>query len=163
MLKSYKRLLKIALGILLIAIFTFIYLNRHPEAEEGIYATLSSCIDGDTAKFIIDGNEATVRFLGINAPEIDGEKYGSEAKAFVCNILMNTNNIKLVKDDNSDVKDKYNRFLYWVFVDDELLEIKILAEGYAYVAYIFDNYLYTDFLYDAQNTAKNKKIGIWSE
>ena len=31
--------------------------------------TLDSCVDGDTAWFIIDGERVKVRFLGIDSPE----------------------------------------------------------------------------------------------
>ena len=100
--------------------------------------TLDSCIDGDTARFVIKDEVKTVRFLSINTPEIAhddivGEPFGKEASIFTCNMLTNASVIKLQYDSKSDKEDKYGRVLAWVFVDDELLQEKLVSEGLAEV------------------------------
>lgn len=127
---------------------------------------LDKCIDGDTAKFIINGESKTVRFLSINAPEIahddvEEEFYGKEASEYTCKLLKRSSVIKLQYDSKSDKVDKYDRVLAWVFVDDELLQKKLIEGGYAEVKYVYNKYLYSDELKDLEVVAKNKKIGMW--
>ncbi len=130
--------------------------------------TFSKCIDGDTAKLIVQGKEKTVRFLAINTPEVasnlkDEEPYGKEASDYTCNALKNAHKITLEYDGNSDKEDKYGRILAFVFVDDELLESKLISNGYAKVDYIYGDYNHLEDLKKEEEKAKNKKIGIWSE
>ena len=77
--------------------------------------TLSKCVDGDTAKFIINNKEETVRFLAVDTPETKHstkgeEPYGKEASDYTCNRLKEVNKIELEYDDNSTKTDKYNRY-----------------------------------------------------
>ena len=78
---------KLVVGILIF--FLFINNSAALEKEEVIF---DSCVDGDTAKFIIDGEVKSVRFLAIDTPETvhptkDEEPYGKEARDFTCNSL----------------------------------------------------------------------------
>lgn len=128
---------------------------------------LDKCVDGDTAKFIIDGEVKTVRFLSVNTPEIahggnEGEVYGDEASEYTCNLLSNAKSIKLQYDPKSDETDKYGRVLAWVFVDDELLQEKLISDGMAEVKYVYDDYMYTADLKKLEVNAKNNKIGMWA-
>ena len=126
------------------------------------------CVDGDTARFIKDKKEIKVRFLGIDSPEIEkpnqeAEPYGDSAKNYTCNRLKRANKIQLEYEPASDKVDKYDRVLAYVFVDDKLLEESIVKNGYAEVKYLKKDYKYYDELIDAENYAKDKKKGIYSE
>lgn len=126
------------------------------------------CVDGDTARFVMNKKEIKVRFLGIDSPEIEkngvpAEEYGEEAKNYTCRKLKQANKIELVYEDNSDKTDKYDRVLAYVFVDDKLLEELIVKNGYAKVKYINKNYKYYDTLISAENYAIEKKKGMYSE
>ena len=130
--------------------------------------TFSQCIDGDTAKFIVQGEERTVRFLAINTPEVasnlkEEEPWGNEASNYTCNILKNAKKITLEYDSNSDKEDRYARILAFVHVDDKLLESLLISNGYAKVDYVYGDYNHLDELREQENIAKDKKIGIWSD
>ncbi len=130
--------------------------------------TLESCIDGDTAKFILDEQEIKVRFLAINAPEIEHEEIqaeykGEESKEYVCNLLTNATEIVLEYDNNSDITDKYGRVLAWIWVDGKLLQDLVVEEGLAKVDYIYDEYLYVPYLCQKEKRAYNDKKGIWEK
>ena len=104
--------------------------------------SLSKCVDGDTAKFIINNKEETVRFLAVDTPATKHptkgeEPYGKEASDYTCNRLKEGNKIELEYDDNSTKTDKYNRYLAWVFVDDNLLQAELVKNGLA-GANVFD-------------------------
>lgn len=136
-------------------------------ADSLLTVELSSCIDGDTAQFVINGENRKVRFLGINSPELSNngkpaEEYAVEASVYTCNVLKSANKIQLEYDPSSDKMDKYERDLAWVFIDGELLEKKIVEKGYASVEYIYDdNYLHVDDLCNAESKAQKSKLGIW--
>lgn len=135
-------------------------------AEE-IEVTFNKCVDGDTAKFIYNNSEITARFLAIDTPETvhptkEVEEFGKEAADYTCNKLKEAKKIHLEFDENSDEKDKYDRYLVWVFVDGELLQKKLVRKGLASVAYLYDDYKYTDELEKEEQLAEDEKIGIWS-
>lgn len=126
------------------------------------------CVDGDTAKFILNKKEITVRFLGIDTPESvkpneEAEEYGKEASNYTCRKLKNAKKIVLEYDKEADKEDKYDRVLAYIFLDDKLLQEDILKNGYANVKYINKKYKYYDRLVDAENKAKEKKKGIYSD
>lgn len=123
-----------------------------------------SCIDGDTAKFVLDGNVVTARFLAIDTPETKGkvEPYGKEASNYTCKKLKNAKEIKFEYDKNAD-KDKYDRYLVWIFVDNKLLQKELVSKGLAKLAYLYDDYKYTSDLKKLEKEAKSSKLGIWSD
>lgn len=130
--------------------------------------TFSKCVDGDTAKFIINNKEETVRFLAVDTPETKHptkgeEPYGKEASDYTCNRLKEGNKIELEYDDNSTKTDKYNRYLAWIFVDDNLLQAELVKNGLAEVAYLYGDYKYTDLLKDYEQTAIATKVGMHSD
>lgn len=126
-----------------------------------------SCVDGDTAKFIMDNEFITARLLAVDTPETKhpnkkAEPYGKEASNYTCKRLKKAGTIKLEFDDNAD-KDRYDRYLVWVFVDDSLIQEELVSKGLAKVAYIYDEYKYTEKLEKGQKKAQKEKLGIWGE
>ena len=122
-------------------------------------------VDGDTAVFLINNKLQKVRFLAIDTPEsvkenTKVEDYAIEASNYTKNLLKNAKEIKLEYEKVNDY-DKYDRLLAWVFVDGKLLQEELIKQGLAKVAYIYEDYKYTDRLYEAQNKAKSDKVGIW--
>ena len=128
----------------------------------------SKCVDGDTFKIVMDNEIKTVRMLAIDTPESvhptkEAEKYGKESSKYTCDLLTNAKKIELEYDNNSDKLDKYNRVLAWVFVDDYLLQDILVRNGYAEVAYLYNEYKYTNILKEHETLAKLEKLNIWSE
>lgn len=151
---------------ILLSLFLFFLGIINIEAKT-ITVKFSDCVDGDTAKFIYEKEEITARFLAIDTPETNHptkgiEKYGKEASEYTCNKLKGANKIKLEFDENSDKLDKYGRYLVWVFIDDKLLQKELVENGLASVAYLYNEYRYTNILEEAEQIAEDKKIGIWS-
>ncbi|MDF9825199.1 micrococcal nuclease [Breznakia sp. PF5-3] len=161
--KSYLLVL-----IVLVGYYANDYFNQQMQTtskQEGI--ELVDCVDGDTANFMIDGEEQKVRFLAIDTPETKhpqkgAELYGKEASVYTCNQLMNAKEIELEYEIENRT-DKYGRVLAWIWVDGILLQRELISKGYAKVEYIYGNYKYTDELYGLENHAKEQKLGIWSD
>ena len=141
--------------------FTFT-INTYAKKLE---VTLDKCVDGDTAWFNLDNERIKTRFLAINTPESTNkiEAYGKEASNYTCNMLTNAKKIEIEYDNNSDKFYKYDRHLVWVFVDDTLLQEKLLEEGLAEIKYIYGDYKYLDELKKVESTAKKNKVGMWSD
>lgn len=153
---------------ILVCVFTFFISINVCCAEEKLTVKFDSCVDGDTANVILNEEKIKIRFLAIDTPEtkhptIGEEPLGKEASEYTCNRLKNASKIEIEYDPNSDQKDKYDRHLVWVWVDDYLLQDEIIKEGLAEVAYLYGDYKYTGTLEDHQTIAKINGVGIWNE
>ena len=141
------------------------YIKPINEREE---VAFSKCVDGDTAKFIVNGKEETVRFLAIDTPEIkhgdvEEDPFGNESSNYTCKKLKNAKKIILEYDSNSSKTDKYGRLLAFVFVDDLFLQKELISKGLAKVYYIYGDYNYVDELRKEESVAKKNKLGIWRD
>ena len=128
----------------------------------------SKSVDGDTAKFELNGEEITVRFLGIDTPETihptkGEEPFGKEASNYTKQKLENADKIEIEYDQNASKTDKYERALVWVWVDDTLIQEELIKNGLARTYMLQDNYKYAWILQEDEEKAKEEKVGIWSE
>jgi micrococcal nuclease len=116
-------------------------------------------IDGDTIE--IESGEK-VRFIGIDTPEISGRTdcYGNESKEYLKNFL-DGKEIKLEKDVSE--KDKYGRLLRFVYLEDVLVNKKIVEDGYARVSTFPPDVKFQDMFLEAQESARNGRLGLWSQ
>lgn len=128
----------------------------------------SKCVDGDTVELIYNNEEIKVRLLAVDTPETKHptkgeEPFGQEASDLTCELITNAKELVLEFDDNSDQKDKYDRYLGWLFVDGNLLQEELINQGYAKVAYLYGDYKYTSLLEEKQEEAIKNTKGIWGE
>ena len=153
----------------IIILMTFIILLPSiVKANERVEVKFKSCVDGDTANFVMKKKTIKVRFLAINTPEIKhgnkpAEYYGNEAKDYTCEKLKKAKKIELEFDDGSDKKDKYDRYLAWIFLDNKLLQKDLIKNGYAEIKYINGDYKYTKELEKLEKKAKEEEIGMWKD
>ncbi len=139
---------------------------EHSEKSEKMQVQFSEKVDGDTAKFDLNGQKITVRFLGIDTPETvhptkEEEPFGKEASDFTEKSLKNASKIELQYDTHASKMDKYERHLAWIWVDDVLLQEELLKNGLAKTYMLQDNYDYAGVLQEAEQVAKGEKKGIW--
>lgn len=140
----------------------------YDEDANKIKVELVEIVDGDTAKFKMDGEQIIVRFFGINTketvdPEIGEEAWGKEASDFTNEKLKNATKIELEFDSSADEKDKYDRYLAWIWIDDVLLQNLLVENGLAETYMLQNNYKYAGMLQESEEIAKNNKLGIWSD
>ncbi len=155
-----KYILPLLLTLLLFPIFV--------SASNKETIELSKCVDGDTAEFIINNTVEKVRFLAINTQEsVSTTSFntfmGKVASFYTCVRLKLARNIKIEYDENANEEDKYGRKLGWIFIDDTLLQEDLVSKGFATVAYLYDDYKYTEQLQIAEEIAKESNFGIWNE
>jgi len=138
------------IAVFLLNYFTGSFVRRYPRYR----AIITSVIDGDT---VTTEKGERVRLLGINAPE-KGDFYYEEAKKAL-EMMVKNKSVEL----EIDVKDKdaYGRSLRYVFVDSSFVNLEMVKNGYAHTYVIFPNIRYKQLLTEAQNFAKEKKLGVW--
>lgn len=114
------------------------------------------------------GEEIKVRALLIDSPEIKDKEtgkpqaYAKESREYAAKLLKNADTI-VVAYDIGEKQDRYNRHLMYVWVDAELLSVKLLEKGYAKVAYVNEpNTTYLDEYRKAEQKAVEHKLGIWN-
>ena len=93
-------------------------------------------IDGDTIIVNIDNMEYKVRLIGIDAPEIANIEENKKAECFAdestkkLKELVLNKEIVLISDSLSDNKDKYNRLLRYIYINDLDINAEMIKNGY---------------------------------
>lgn len=106
-----------------------------------VVVTLTRPVDGDTAHFLFpDGvGDHTVRFLNVNTEESYGDAttdFGIETKAVVRRYLEAATEIVVQRGNSRSMPgtpqlDPYDRWLSLVYVDGELLQTRLIREGWS--------------------------------
>lgn len=141
--------------------------NTSGKKSEKIQVEFVEKVDGDTAKFKLNGENITVRFLGIDTPETvhptkGEEPFGKEASNFSETSLKNAQKIEIEYEENCSKFDKYNRHLAWIFVDDVLLQNELVKNGLAKTYMLQDNYKYAGLLQESEMNAQKQGVKIWN-
>lgn len=124
-------------------------------------------VDGDTARFIYNGEERPVRYLLMDTPEskkrgVPVQPFSLEASELNKKLLENANQVYL-EFDIGQRTDHYNRLLAYVWADDILVNEEIIKQGLAIKAYVkAPNTRYLDNIEKAQEYAKANKLNVWS-
>ncbi|MEA2088732.1 MAG: thermonuclease family protein [Patescibacteria group bacterium] len=132
------------------------------------YYSVIKVIDGDTITVDIDGNNETLRLIGIDTPETvhptkTVECFGIEASNKAKNLLTGKK-VKLESDDTQGERDKYNRLLRYVFLEDGTNFNKLMInDGYAYEYTYFLPYKYQNEFKQAEQFARENKNGLWAD
>lgn len=134
--------------------------NKRYEVE------LSTCVDGDTVKLILNKEIITARFLAVDTPEINHsnpkiKKFANLAKKYTCDFLKRSKLIEIEYDEKSNKTDKYGRHLVWIFTEEGLLQESLVENGYAKIAYLYGRYKYTPDLQIIEEKISKTKRGIW--
>lgn len=116
-------------------------------------------IDGDTINVSIKNMIYTVRYIGIDTPEMN-EPMGDQAQA-VNNILVGGKNITLFKDVSQT--DRFDRLLRYVFVEDTFVNYELVRLGMASSKRYNPDTACQEHFAQAQEQAKNSKSGIWMD
>ncbi len=111
-------------------------------------------VDGDTIRARADGEEIKIRLIDIDAPEI-GQPFGNKSKNFL-NKLLYEKKVTLLAEG----KDRYGRVLGNIFSDESNVNAMMVKFGFAWV---YERYAKNSSLYDYQDQAKRKNLGLWRD
>lgn len=133
---------------------------------DGEYKVVS-VTDGDTFEINYNGTKTKVRLIGVDTPESvhpnskKNNEYGEEASKYTKSLLEGKT-VKLEFDVSP--QDKYGRLLAYVYLENgEMLNEKLLKEGYAQVATYPPNVKYVENFKAIQKEARENKVGFWSK
>ena|GEM_PF-6648136 len=129
-----------------------------------IEAEVTRVIDGDTIEVNIKGVQYKLRYIGIDAPELDS-------------IDTNTRNIAMkAADKNGDMighqtveiekdvseADRYGRLLRYVYAGGLMANAELVKSGYAQAVSYPPDIKYQSLFSSLQAGAKASKVGMWS-
>jgi endonuclease YncB( thermonuclease family) len=112
--------------------------------------------DGDTFKGLTDANkEIKYRIYGIDAPE-KKQAFGTKSKEYLSDLIFGkTVGIKV------DSKDRYGRFIVWVFTPDKNdVSVEMLKAGMAWHYKEYDN---SELYSTLEIEAKSNHAGLWND
>ena len=157
----------IIIGLLLFFVAALVSIRETQNNQPKDTYSVKKVIDGDTIEIERYGKAEKVRMIGIDTPEtLDPRKpvqcFGKEASD-KSKDLLSGGRVRLEFDPIVGEKDKYNRLLAYVWSDNELVNLKLIKEGYANeYTYRSQSYKYQNEFKNAQTVAKESSIGFWS-
>jgi micrococcal nuclease len=153
MIRGKKMKLKTILILLLIAIsgFGYYHLTGNAVYQQTI-VNVTRVIDGDT----IETDIGHIRLLGINTPE-KKQPYYQEAKDFLINQIQGKQ-IQLELHG----KDKYSRYLGYIFYNNKLINKKLIEQGFA-TLYYYDKDSHYEEMQKAEEEARKNEKGLWKK
>jgi micrococcal nuclease len=134
----------------------------------GTYYKVTKVTDGDTLHIDMDGTDEKIRLIGINTPETVDPRttvqcFGKEASSRMKE-LADGKLVRLEYDESQDERDAYGRLLAYVYLEDgQMLNRKMVAEGYAYEYTYMKPYRYQAEFREAQNIARTSGRGLWNQ
>jgi len=163
---------RLAVRFLFVSALTAVVLAGCSETAEGPASSpgagsvrVTRVVDGDTIEVQLGGREVDIRLIGIDTPESVApdqpiECYGRRASAYTESRLEG----EIVRlEFDVERLDRYGRTLAYVWVDDELFNETLVAEGYAVVTTFPPNVTYVDRFLAAQRAAREAGRGLWGE
>ncbi|MFA6184667.1 MAG: thermonuclease family protein [Candidatus Shapirobacteria bacterium] len=131
------------------------------EIVEKDLVELIRVVDGDTIIIKINGDKKSIRLIGIDTPETN-ECFGKESAEKIKELIGNKK-IKLEADNSQDDKDKYDRLLRYVYLDDGILvNKKLIEEGMAEEFTYKTAYKFQTEFKEVEKIAKERKVGMWA-
>ena len=124
--------------------------------------TVSSIIDGDTLRLEVDGRDLRVRLIGIDTPEVfpELECFGTEATAALTALAPPGSTLGYTYD--RDPRDRFDRDLLYLFTaDGTLINLELVAQGYARAVLFEPNDRYWNELRAAERAAQAGGLGLW--
>ena len=134
-------------------------------SSEKLYEVLK-VVDGDTIQIEFNGKKERVRLIGIDTPEsvhpdeTKNTENGKKASEYT-KLLLEGKSVSLEFD--VEERDKYGRLLAYVYLDKEMINKKLLADGYAQLETVPPNVKYVDEFTTVLEEAKKEKRGLWNE
>jgi endonuclease YncB( thermonuclease family) len=131
-----------------------------PEAQ----ITTTRVIDGDTIEVSLSGTIYKVRYIGMDAPELDNERpefcaLAQEATR-LNRQLVEGKNVWLEKDVSET--DKYGRLLRYVYVNVIFVNAELVRQGFAWAKAYEPDTKYQDYLEKLEAEAKEAGRGLWA-
>jgi micrococcal nuclease len=128
--------------------------------EDFIRGRITKVISGQTIEVIIDDRQYQLRLTGLKTPYLSQKPWGQEARKYLMDTLMSSSYLSLETDVTKT--DQYDRLQGYVWHEKQLINQKIIEEGYGVVDLTYTDGKYDQQLLNAQNYARIMGKGIWN-
>jgi len=144
-------ILAIAISATVFSIYFFMFAKNSP--SNGITSTIVKVLDGDTIEL---ANGDKIRLLGIDAPEKD-QLFYNEIKDQLKQ--LEGKSVRLERDVTN--KDKYGRYLRYVFYNDNFVNLELVENGLVYTFLVSPDVKFKDSFIEAEEYARKNQFGVW--
>jgi micrococcal nuclease len=131
---------------------------------EALDARVTRVVDGDTIVVALGTGPETVRYIGVNTPEVHhprrGEEPGGRQATAVNQGLVLGRQVCLELDVRT--RDRYGRLLAYVWVGDVMVNAELVRRGYAQVMTVPPNVRHQELFLKLQRDARASGRGLWS-
>lgn len=121
-------------------------------------------VDGDTIKVEIGGETYTVRYIGLDAPEIEHPDEPAEwmgPEAWEANRRLVEGQTVYLERDVSET-DRYGRLLRYIYLEDgTFVNAELVRQGYAQSITYVPDVKYQPTLLQMQREARQSALGLW--
>lgn len=138
--------------------------NRATEKpSEELYEVIK-VVDGDTIQIMFNGKKERLRLIGIDTPEsvhpdeTKNTENGKKASEYAKSLLEGK---KVSLEFDVEETDQYGRLLAYVYLDGEMVNKKLIRDGYANLETVPPNVKYADEFVALLKEAKEEKRGLW--
>jgi len=126
-------------------------------------ASVVEVIDGDTIVVDLNGKREFVRYIGIDTPELNGDSPECFAvDATKANRSLVENEMVQLVGDKSH-RDKFNRLLRYVYVDEVFVNASLVKNGFAKAAYYYPDVSHASEFKNLEARAQVEERGMWRE
>lgn len=146
------------------------YLNQRTDLQtnptiNNVYR-VTAVMDGDTIEVSMNGVSEKVRFIGVDTPETQDPRkavqcFGKAASEFTKQKLIGKT-VRLELDPLSSNRDRYERLLRYVYVDQLLLNADIIEQGYGF-AYTSFPFTKSEQFKQLERQAREQNRGLWNQ
>lgn len=134
-----------------------------PRVDAG-WGTVVRHVDGDTLDVELGGTVERVRLIGIDTPEsvipgVEPECFGPEASQRLAGLAPAGTPVRIERD--IEARDPYGRLLGYLYVEDVMVNLVLVTEGYARVLRIAPNTAFAPEFAAAQRDARRDRLAMW--
>jgi micrococcal nuclease len=129
---------------------------------EPLQAAVTSVVDGDTIRVVIGGQEASLRYIGVDSPEETNQHIWLGPEAAAKNRLLVDGKRVLLFKDTSET-DLFNRLLRYVLLEDgTFVNLEMVRAGLAQASTYPPDTACKALFVAAEAQARQAALGLWS-
>lgn len=152
-----------ALLRLLAAVLALLALAPTAAAARRLEGRVVHVVDGDTVRVRLADRVETVRYIGVNTPEVRhptrGREPGGREATEINRALVAGKRVSLELDVQE--RDRYGRLLAYLWVGGTMVNAELLRRGYAQVMTVPPNVRYQDLFLRLERDARAARRGLW--
>lgn len=136
-----------------------------PEAPRILEGRVVDVVDGDTITVALGDRVETVRYIGIDAPELAtrgrGAVPGGREAANANAALVARRTVRLELDTQE--RDVHGRLQAYVYAGERLVNAELLQQGYARLMTVPPNVRYAERFVKLEQEARDARRGLWGD